>query len=59
VPFHQPLQWSAYQSKLFSSEEIDSVLQEMDPWITFQRFDSEQELLEDAAEALDSGKVSS
>eukprot|EP01035_Chromulina_nebulosa_P027308 gene27308-35887_t len=56
IPFHQQ-RMSAYQGKQFTVEELDTALYDMDPWITFERFDSDEELIADAAEALNSGKV--
>ena len=56
IPFHQQ-RMPAYQGKQFTEEELDTALYEMDPWITFERFDTEEALIADAAEAINTGKV--
>lgn len=56
IPFHQQ-RMPAYQGKQFTEEELDSALYDMDPWITFERFDNDEALIADAAEAINSGKV--
>lgn len=56
VQFHQQ-RMPAYQGKQFTEEEIRTALYEMDPWITFEKFDSEEELIQDAAQSLNDGKV--
>jgi carbamoyltransferase len=49
--------FSAYQGKFYSEEDIDIALYDLDPWIQFERFDSEEDLVKDAAEQLTKGEV--
>lgn len=47
----------AYQGRLFTQEEIETVLYDMDPWITVESFENEDVLISTAVEDLANGHI--
>jgi hypothetical protein len=50
-------QFSPYQGKAYSNEEIQDALLEYSPWIAFTRHNNTDELIETAASDIDGGQV--